>query len=619
MIKQITIRPNRSALAIQDAFSIFAQIDGPKHDSTINALITLCSNSNDPSRITSIWSDIEHSLDEQALSELDLPALFKCCVSTTDSVDIDRCIQILHWIKSTKYPISKHHAKAHSMATTKLISRCRDKTYLHRIEDALCDPSVFVVTRLTESYFRHSLPEDALRVFNAVSENEKDAVLLSTVLKGLMARKQHREALAVYLEHGALADNVCHLMALKMCRMTNDFEGGKAIHSKIRWDSSSTDYDVSLRTALMSFYGDFGAVTTALALFDDVMVYRPNGVTVNAMMTILVENGWCHLALSLYLDHLHHADDVSHLKALSACIQIDDFELGKSVHFGVEEEHRSSVSLKHSLIDFYGHFGGIQEAQRIFEGIAAEDRDWFSIGSMMKALIRNGLCGDALSLYHSHRSLQNDVCHTLAVTACKVMGDLESGQAIHRQIESERHRMSLELQNALISFYGHFGDIPAAELLFGAIPHFAKDAVTINTMMSLYVDRGENEKALRIYDGFRNLNNERSHFFAVRAARNGKDFERGKAIHSKLGRNQDVHLNAALIAFYGDFGRVDAAENVFKAVHSYKRTEVVINAMMSVFVEAEQPQKALDFYHFLAVSDWMFFNIKNVKMSDLVT
>ena len=91
--------------------------------------------------------------------------------------------------------------------------------------------------------------------------------------------------------------------------------------------------------------------------------------------------------------------------------------------------------------------------------------------------------------------------------------DFEKGTHIlrgHRLRESD----NLQIQNSLITFYGHFGDVNAALNVFRSMMIKETDPMAIesvNAMMTGYLKNDHHEEALTLYDRFPLIHDDVSH------------------------------------------------------------------------------------------------------------
>lgn len=87
---------------------------------------------------------------------------------------------------------------------------------------------------------------------------------------------------------------------------------------------------------------------------------------------------------------------------------------------------------------------------------------------------------------------------------------------------------------------------------------------------------------------------------ALKAAVNANDMECGLRIHSALRSGDiegDVHLLSALIAFYGAFGHIEAAESIFESVAVAEHQSIAtVNAMMTAYIQCDGHHAAVQLF-----------------------
>ena len=116
-------------------------------------------------------------------------------------------------------------------------------------------------------------------------------------------------------------------------------------------------------------------------------------IAVGAMMKVFISH--CHYAEALTLfdeaGDLNNA--ITHTLAIKACKGCDDDThriRGNMIIQNVENRYSDDLLLKNTMIDFYGHFGDIFSALRVFESIANDLKTTSNINAMMTALTENG-------------------------------------------------------------------------------------------------------------------------------------------------------------------------------------------------------------------------------------
>merc|ERR1712062_739035 len=91
------------------------------------------------------------------------------------------------------------------------------------------------------------------------------------------------------------------------------------------------------------------------------------------------------------------------------------------------------------MIDFYGHFGLVQDAINIFASISKDEMVGVDVSCIMKALINNECYESALRVYDEYQSEGMDhveydnVTHVLALKASKNTNEWERGKRVHSE------------------------------------------------------------------------------------------------------------------------------------------------------------------------------------------
>merc|ERR1712176_487435 len=152
-----------------------------------------------------------------------------------------------------------------------------------------------------------------------------------------------------------------------------------------------------------------------------------------------------------------------------------------------------------------------------------------------------------LQIYDEHTAFtDDDIIKILAIKACINCNDLEKGKRIHADIQNN----SIELNNILIAFYGHFGETDAAMHIFDDIGDENKSEINIGAMIKAYSDNGFNERALDIY--FARIHAKPDicsphrydicKMLALKACLNMVDFERGNRIIDSIDLECILHI-----------------------------------------------------------------------------
>ena len=130
----------------------------------------------------------------------------------------------------------------------------------------------------------------------------------------------------------------------------------------------------------------------------------------------------------------------------------------------------------------------------------------------------------------------------------------------------------------MIEFYGHFGDHSTALDIFNTINSRKKDHIMIGTMMKCLMNNQCNQRVLEIYDLYPQFHDSISYSFALKACIHLNDSKKGQSIiddlnQNKMDRNNDI-IQSTLIEYYGHFGDIDEAVNIFNAIPNHQKDAV---------------------------------------------
>merc|ERR1712228_917658 len=89
-----------------------------------------------------------------------------------------------------------------------------------------------------------------------------DIVCIGAMMKCFVNNCENERALSLYQQYDALNDTVSHILAIKSCANSKQFDAGKQIIAKLKNES------IELSNTLIYFYGKAGYVGKAEDVFD---------------------------------------------------------------------------------------------------------------------------------------------------------------------------------------------------------------------------------------------------------------------------------------------------------------------------------------------------------------
>ena len=257
--------------------------------------------------------------------------------------------------------------------------------------------------------FNRSVVDKALQMYKRIHAEDRTPALINAMLRTCLHFKHPDKGLVVWndverIVLAASADcegNISYPALLKCCIKCNNVKKGQRLHTLIGAEHT----DIFTQTTLIYFYGHFGDAENAQAIFNALEDDARTSVTIGAMMKVLVEHGQNDGALLVYDAYAALADDVVHLLALKACTNANNRERGESiarhVHCDAQKGVERDIELLSTLIDFYGHFGDVDSAHKIFAAIAAQKRKVATVNCMMKVFVNNERHAEALAIFDS--------------------------------------------------------------------------------------------------------------------------------------------------------------------------------------------------------------------------
>ena len=608
---------------------IAGNLDPKQYSLMINLLLKIFLNSEHPEKVAVIWSDLR-SQNQDKQQQISYLLFIKCYLQLND---IDTCIHLLEWMKQIRYKLPRNQRKDYSVIISKIISQCQNKDQLQKITYLIDVNDSYITTALINAYGSYSDMDAALNVFDNTADQHKDQVMIGAVMNQLIDNRKYKIALDIYDQHKSLHNDVAHMFAIQACTESDDFDTGQKIHQSIR-----KKYDLNecmaLKNSLITFYGNFKDVESAMDIFENGKMN--NGVTLNSMMTVFINNEKYDDALSLFDTYQFFRNDVSYILAIRACIFIPDYETGKHLIQcnKLLQQYHNNTHLLNTLIEFYGHFNDLSNASQVFDEIKTDTKDEYTVISMMKAYINQDEYRQALDLYHDiSDELKTDSSNIMAINACKYLNDFERGKQIHHHILN-KFGLSVSFTSSLIEFYSYFGDTNLAyhvfngnrdmilEIMVPMIKAYIKqnmineaielyhkpayfdqvshDKTILNALLKELVHYGNFEEALTVYDRNSEIIDNASHTLAIKACINLDNFNKGIEIHRNIENLTDCidspFIQTALIDLYGSFGEIDAALNIFNTIQIDKQNIAMINAMMNAYSNNNLDRKCMDFF-----------------------
>ena len=268
--------------------------------------------------------------------------------------------------KNNKWNNLQELGKLSENKCVSLITKCRNLYQLEEIASSLTksstnhlDQSVFVKTALINGYAKYSNNiSKCSSLFNSIPNDKKDLVITCSMMDAFIKFRHFDNALSLYDitdKHDISINNnekklsYFYNLAIKACKNINNINKVKEIHSFLKESYPILYQNKFINTSLISFYGNINDTSSTLIVFNDnINMNNFNVSSLNAIMTILIDNDENEIALFLYQKFLNqymenHYDDITHLLAIKTCININNYKIGKDIINKINEQHPITI------------------------------------------------------------------------------------------------------------------------------------------------------------------------------------------------------------------------------------------------------------------------------------
>lgn len=317
---------------------------------------------------------------------------------------------------------------------------------------------------------------------------------------------------------------------------------------------------------------EIGCLAFARKIFD--VCLDKNVEVWNSMIGGYLLNNCYIEALDLFVEALssEHVllDNVSYISALTTVSQLQQMHIGQQLHAHVLKNSTTlSVTVLNAVIVMYSRCNHIQEAFKVFEGMA--ERDVVSWNTMITALVQNGLDDEGLMLVYEMQNRGVVVDEVTVIAILSAASNLRS-EVIGKQAHGYLIRKGIGfpgIDSYLIDMYAKSGLIKKAQLLFEESDELSRDQATWNSMVSNNTQNGLIEEAFIIFRQMLKRNmlpNAVTMASILPACSQIGSIVMGKQLHGFAIRHsldQNVFVGTALVDMYSKLGAIASAENVF--------------------------------------------------------
>lgn len=285
---------------------------------------------------------------------------------------------------------------------------------------------------------------------------------------------------------------------------------------------------------------------------------------------------------------------------LKVCGDVGEIRRGKEIH-GQLIVNGFSLDLfaMTGVVNMYAKCGQIEEAYKMFDRMP--ERDLVSWNTIVAGFAQNGFAELALDLVtrmHEEGRRGDFITIVSILPAVANVGSLRIGKAVHGYAMRAGFDSIVNVSTALVDMYAKCGRVETSRLVFDGMK--SRNVVSWNSMIAAYVEGGNPEEAMRIFQKMLDQGVEPTNVTimeALHACADLGDLKRGIFVHKLLDQlklGTDVSMTNSLISMYSKCKKVDRAADIFSKLQG--KTLVSWNAMILGYAQNGRVNEALNYF-----------------------
>ncbi|GJN06886.1 hypothetical protein PR202_ga24658 [Eleusine coracana subsp. coracana] len=253
------------------------------------------------------------------------------------------------------------------------------------------------------------------------------------------------------------------------------------------------------------------------------------------------------------------------------------------------------IFVSNNLISAYSRFDEVLDARKVFDEMP--ERSVVSWTAMMNGYRERGHHGEVRRLFLdmvASGAQGNGLTFVCLLKSCGQRRHASLGRQVHCCIVKGAWS-NMIVDSAVAHFYAQCGDVTSASATFDRM--VSRDVVSWTTMITVYVQHGHGDKALRVFsamvsEGFHP--NEFTVCSALKACAEEKALRYGKQLHGAVVKKlykEDIHVGSALVTMYARCSEVFDAQAVFDRMP--RRNTITWTSMISGYAQSGYGEKAI--------------------------
>ncbi|XP_010667485.2 pentatricopeptide repeat-containing protein At2g03380, mitochondrial [Beta vulgaris subsp. vulgaris] len=362
-------------------------------------------------------------------------------------------------------------------------------------------PDSFVLTSLVDLYAKCGEIDSAQIVFEEIED--RNVVSWTSLITGYVQNDCSEEGLMLFnrMRESIVDGNQFTFGSLLTgCAKLRALHQGKWLHGYAV--KAGINQDAFLATALLDMYVKCGSIIDARFVYDEICTTN-DIISWTAMIVGHTQCGQPTEALKLFTEKRRaniFPNSMTIANVLSACSQLGDLSMGRSVHCLAIFHGLEDVNVKHALIDMYAKCNRLKDSRYIFDSIHA--KNVIAWNSIISGYAQNGYSLEALKLFHQMtlESVSPDAVTLVGViSACASISSIKVGSSLHAFLIREGlSSVNTYVGTALLNLYVKCGDKISARKVFDEMGE--KNEVTWSSMIRGYGMHGDGEQSVVLFN-----------------------------------------------------------------------------------------------------------------------
>ncbi|XP_071737311.1 pentatricopeptide repeat-containing protein At4g19220, mitochondrial [Rutidosis leptorrhynchoides] len=236
-------------------------------------------------------------------------------------------------------------------------------------------------------------------------------------------------------ESHAKHDSVTIVNVIASCGNLGSVFYGKLVHGFAH--KTLVDGDIRVKNALITMYGRFGDVDSAMLVFDHCL--NRNLCSWNCIISALTQNKKPKTALQLFQNLDFEPDEITNSTILSTCTQLGTIRCGKQIHGHILRSnfHKNSFIVA-ALIDMYSNCGRLDTSIKLFN--SSPKKNVASWNSMISAYGFHSKGQKAIDIFNEMINSGEDPTKTTFInllSACAHSGLVNEGLRLYGRMFDE--------------------------------------------------------------------------------------------------------------------------------------------------------------------------------------